>query len=153
MGPPLNESEEVGFDQDLTRPSASSTLIRHPPDRVLDGLLLAVVCRASKRRAADLSHRTYFVLVDGISGIRSSDHPLRRRRLRSPGYGECWPHIRLIHTPLNRKQGGGVARTEPCDERFQMLKLQRRLWSWASRYPGVTRTSVSEPSALWPQGR
>ena len=42
MGPLHSESEEVGFDQGLMRPSASSTLTRRPPDRVSDG---PVSCR------------------------------------------------------------------------------------------------------------
>ena len=42
MGPPHSESEEIGFDQGLIRPSASSTLTRRPPDRVSDG---PVSCR------------------------------------------------------------------------------------------------------------
>ena len=84
MGPPLSESEEAGFDQDLIRPSASSTLTRRPPDRVLDG---PASCRTQGLRTTGsqfVTHRTYFGLVDGISGISSSDHPLRQRRLRSP---------------------------------------------------------------------
>ena len=37
-GAALSESEEVGFDQGLIRPSISSTLTRLPPEKVLDGL-------------------------------------------------------------------------------------------------------------------
>ena len=129
MGPPLNESEEVGFDQNLIKPSASSTLTRRPPDRALDGFLLAVACRASKRRCRFITYQTYFGVVDGISGINFSDHPLRRRRLRSPETANASHTFALFAPPSTVNEGVGFAPTEPCDECSQMLKIQKRLWS------------------------
>ena len=88
MGPPLSELEEVGFDQDLIRPSASSTLTRHPPDRVLDG---SASCRMQGLQTTGsrfVTYRSYFGVIDGISGVSSYDHPLRKLRLRSPDNGK-----------------------------------------------------------------
>ena len=71
MGLLLSESEEVNFDQDLIRPSASSTLTRHPQDRVSDDLLLAVTYRASEqqlpiRHIPDLFHRSRMVSLEFV---------------------------------------------------------------------------------------
>ena len=129
MGPPLNESEEADFDQDLIRPSASSTLTRRPPDRVLDGILLVVACRASERRCWFVTYRTYFGVVEGIFGISSYDHPLRQHRIRSPETANASHMFALFAPPSTVNEGLGSARTGPRDEYSQMLKLQRRLWS------------------------
>ena len=105
--PPGSESEEIGFDQGLIRPSASSILTRRPPDRVLDG---PASCRTQGLRTTGswfVTHRTYYGLVDGISGISSYDHSLRQRRLRSRDDGKCWPHIRLIRILSTINEGGG----------------------------------------------
>ena len=72
-----SESEEVGFVQGLIRPSASSTLTRHPQAKVLDGpTSCRLVGPPNGGAGSSRAGITYFDLVDGISGVGSYDHPL-----------------------------------------------------------------------------
>ena len=88
MGPPHSESEEVGFDQGLIRPSVSFTLTRRPLDRVSVGptsyCMQGLQTTGAGRHVPDLVWRG-----DGISGICSYDRPLRQRRIESPDGGKC----------------------------------------------------------------
>ena len=130
MGPPLSESKEVGFDQDLIRPSASSTLTRRPPDKVLDGVLLAVACKASGRRVPvrripDLFRRGKMVSLELVLPTT----PCVSAGLGLQIMAKCSHGFALFASPSTVNEGVGFARTEPRDECSQMLKLQRILWS------------------------
>ena len=107
MGPSHSESEEVGFDQGLIRPSASSTLTRRPPDEVSDG---PVSCRIQGlQTTVPVRHIPgLFWLGNGISGISSYDRPLRQRRLDSPDAANGGHAFAFsIRTPSTVNEGGG----------------------------------------------